>query len=51
MYRIYFVLNGVKHYDVNIYTEREAKSLVRECNKDFRRDPWAYYPYFLELAK
>ena len=48
MYKIFTVYEGRKYYDRNEYTEREARREVRAANKDFRRDPSRFLPYFIE---
>lgn len=50
MYRIYFVFNGSKIYDVNYYTLDEARHETRLANRDFVRNPSKYRPMFFEHA-
>ena len=49
MYRIYCVYNGRKIYDVNLYTEREARREVREGNRDAAKNAGCVW-YFMERA-
>ena len=50
MYRIYFVFNGRKIYDVNLYTLTDARRETRLANRDFSRNPSEFRPMFFELA-